>query len=400
MQELRNAPTFHAGLPTAGQPLSAPAPALPAAQQPPSAPAPREHLASAATFLVGAPATANAFSSEAERLEAMRMAATCPSLAAPGGSRGGGPPQPPPQPPALAPGCPGKAQELRPGRLVGVDTGTARSLFEPSMADDALGDPEEAKSRAREWQFQLRVEAKRIEMEVKRMRAEERRLRQRIAARAQRGHRQDVQMLAGALVQSRRVAARLESARSAMEACSLQIGGAVAAASAAGALRLSGDVVRGLSQFAATPESGEALRAVVADMERSAGAGVGLGAAAAAPVFRPAPEAASADEVQRVIDEINLDIQLAQQAAAPATVADLVRPSASAASTVLNMDSPAATTVGLPLSGVAPATRLPVHAAPAPRACLAGPQPASGPAYYTQPLHAGHRLVPAGLQPC
>lgn len=316
-------------------------------------------------------------------MEAMRMAVTSNSLDAPGGLQGGGHrpldstfvAQPKPAPKAAA------EQYVRPSQLQGVDIGTAQSVFEAPLT--VQGDPDTVKAKAREWQFQLRVEAKRMDMEAKRIRVEEKKLRQKISTRAQRGHSQDVQALAAALVESRKAASRLDGARAALEACGLQLGTALAAISAAGALRLSTETVRGLSQFAGAPEAGQALKAVSADMARCTGLQSAVAAAASGTLVH---SHATVDEVERVIDEINLEARLAQSGASqPMTMVNVAssQPVGSATSTVMNADSAATTMVDM---GRPPAHR------PAPAG--AGTRVLSGsPPYTTQP-HLAYKTIP------
>jgi len=145
----------------------------------------------------------------------------------------------------------------------GVDKSAAPAVFAPkervAPADTAEA-VVNAKQKARELQFQVRLEIKQMDREARKITAEEGRLHRRMQTEARRGNMQQAQLLAKTMVQSRKAAARLQKTKASMQAVDLQVTETIASLSMRNCLRLSADAMRQMGEIARLPELERAVQ--------------------------------------------------------------------------------------------------------------------------------------------
>lgn len=194
-----------------------------------------------------------------------------------------------------------------PSRLQGVAIGSAPGRFAPApAAEDGVEAAVNAKIKARELQFQLKLEMKHLEREARKLATEEGKLQRKMRAEAERGNSHEAQSLARSAVQTRKAIARLEQLKASMHGVVLQLTESIAAMGMRNCLKMSSDVMRHMSEFTRIPE----LEAAVQQLRREAAAyGHTAGCVDEALRDRGADEA-SAREVQRMLEEVALDRHL------------------------------------------------------------------------------------------
>jgi len=241
--------------------------------------------------------------------EAAPMPAAAPCGACPGQARG------PCAPAAAQPLEAASGACTRPPRLQGVARSAAQGVFAPgtAAAGEHLDAVAQAKLRARELQFQVRLELKRLEREAKRLHAGEAKLQRRMRAHAERGNTHEAHLQAKTIVQSRKAVEHLERTKASMRAISLHLTESIAVLSMRSCLEASAHVMQQMSELARIPE----LEATVQEMRREA--------ASCAQVVGGTQEGLAVDElrevpsseVQRLLEEMALDRQLEFLAGAP-----------------------------------------------------------------------------------
>jgi len=201
-----------------------------------------------------------------------------------------------------------------PSRLQGVPMRAAKGVFAPAPA--TTGDSVEAlvnaKVKARELQFQLKLEMKHIEREARKLSAEEAKLQQKMRAQAERGKSHEAQLLARNVVQTRKAVERLEQLKASMHGIVLQLTESMAAMSMKSCLKLSTDAMRQMGEFSRIPE----LEAAVQRMRLEAAPYMHAEGCVDEALRDREVEEASAAEVQRLLEEVALDRQLAFMATA------------------------------------------------------------------------------------
>lgn len=170
----------------------------------------------------------------------------------------------------------------------------------------------ESKLKAKEWQFQLRMEMKQLDREIKKIQAEETKLRRQIAGQAQQGQTAEVQQLARAIVRSRKAGSRMEKTRQTMHAVNLQLTTAIATMSMRSSLQLSAEVMREMNGIVQAGGVGDAMENMRHEMARCADVQEQM-----EEVLHDADEdEEAATEVQRVLGEMELDRAMLLQSAA------------------------------------------------------------------------------------
>jgi division protein CdvB (Snf7/Vps24/ESCRT-III family) len=203
--------------------------------------------------------------------------------------------------PAAPAASPFQGQAQASALVKGVDNA---KLTPESMAN--------AKLKAKEWQFQLKVEMKLLDKEVKRIQKEEGRLQKKITEKAQKGCTQEVEQLAKTIVQARRTAASLAKTQSSMHAVDLQLSAAVATMSMKSALQLSAELMQEMGCLVHTLGAGSAVETMHHEMAQCAHA---VHNEMEKPSFEggTAEDAedeerrAVAEEVQKVLEEVELE---------------------------------------------------------------------------------------------
>lgn len=171
-----------------------------------------------------------------------------------------------------------------------------------------------AKLKAKEWQWELKTEAKHLDKEIKKIQVEEGKLRKEIEAQAAKGNVQTVQLLAKQIVQSRKAVNRLEKTKASMHAVNLQLQTSIATMSTTSSLKISADIMARMNKIAGTEEVGSSMEKMKMEMARMADA-----EDAVEDALRDSDEEEEAAvEMQKVLDEMALDQMgpLAQASAA------------------------------------------------------------------------------------
>jgi len=213
-----------------------------------------------------------------------------------------------------------------PARKQGVAIGAAQGVFAPApaAAKDGTQAVIDAKVKARELQFQLKLEMKHLEREARKLSSEEGKLQRKMRAEAERrGNTYEAQLLAKSVVQTRKAVARLEKLKASMHGVVLQLTESIAAMSMRTCLKLSTDVMRQMGELARLPE----LEAAVQQMRHEASAYTHAESCLEDAFRDHEVEEASASEVQKILEELALDRQL-QFLAATSSVAGSVPQSA------------------------------------------------------------------------
>lgn len=159
------------------------------------------------------------------------------------------------------------------------------------------------KLKAKEWQWQLKMECKNLDKEIKKIHTDEEKIRKEIQAQAAQGNVSSVQMLAKSLVRSRKAVERLERTKASMHAVNLQLTTSIATMSTTASIRISADVMKKMNAIARIPEVGATIEDMRREMARCAEAEDGVEEA----LRMDGEEEAAAVEVQRVLDEMALE---------------------------------------------------------------------------------------------
>jgi len=157
----------------------------------------------------------------------------------------------------------------RPSRMDGIAKSAAPALFAPEVRTapaDTAETVANTKQKARELQFQIRLEIKQMEREARKMTAEEGRLHRRMQTEARRGNTQQAQLLAKTMVQSRKAAVRLQKTKASMQAVDLQVTESIASLSMRNCIKMSADAMKQMGGIARLPE----LERAVQEMHREA----------------------------------------------------------------------------------------------------------------------------------
>eukprot|EP00927_Polykrikos_kofoidii_P076914 TRINITY_DN73929_c0_g1_i1.p1 TRINITY_DN73929_c0_g1~~TRINITY_DN73929_c0_g1_i1.p1 ORF type:complete len:307 (-),score=98.45 TRINITY_DN73929_c0_g1_i1:222-1142(-) len=162
----------------------------------------------------------------------------------------------------------------------------------------------DAKMKAKEWQWKLKMEVKHLDKEIKKIEADEGKIRREIQAQAQKGNVPSVQLLAKSIVKSRKAVQRLERTKASMHAVVLQLTTSIATMSTTQSLRISADCMKNMNALSRLPELGGTMEAMRKEMARCAEAEDGI-----EELFHDEDEAVeAATEVQRVLEEMALDM--------------------------------------------------------------------------------------------
>jgi charged multivesicular body protein 3 len=187
-----------------------------------------------------------------------------------------------------------------------INGGSGSALGSPNFAvQDKF--PEysaaDAKLKAREWQFQLKLEMKGLDREIKKVQLEEGKLKKAMTLQAQKGNMGSVEPLARSIVRSRQAVARLRKARAAMTDIDLHLTSAIASMSMKHAMRVSADAMRDMSKVAPVSEMGPAMQ----EMQRELAYSAEVEDAVEEALHDDDDEAEATTEVQKVLEELELE---------------------------------------------------------------------------------------------
>lgn len=171
----------------------------------------------------------------------------------------------------------------------------------------------DAKLKIKEWQMQLRLEAKQMDREIRRVKAEEARMQKTMRSEADKGNTHGVQQLARSIVRSRRAVLQLEKAKVQLNDMNLQLTSCSATLSVQNAMRLSVDAVRGTSGGGI-----QDLGAIVEQFQQENSHRIGVDELIDEAFRNDEDDEAAAAEAQRVLEELELDkIRLLASTGAP-----------------------------------------------------------------------------------
>lgn len=160
----------------------------------------------------------------------------------------------------------------------------------------------DAKLKIKEWQMQLRLEAKQMDREIRRVKAEEARMQKTMRTEADKGNTHGVQQLARSIVRSRRAALQLEKAKVHLNDMNLQLTSCSATLSVQNAMRLSVDAVRSTSGGGI-----QDLGAIVEQFQQENAHRIGVDELVDEALRSEEDDEAAAAEAQRVLEELELD---------------------------------------------------------------------------------------------
>jgi charged multivesicular body protein 3 len=159
------------------------------------------------------------------------------------------------------------------------------------------------KEHAREWQRQLRGEARRLDRDIARLRQEEAKLKKEITSMAAKGQPQSVQALAKQVVRSRKAVTRLERTKCSMNAVSLHLTTGIASMSTASSLKMSAKVMTEMNRLMNVPELAKTMEEMRQEMARAE-----IMDEVMEETFEESDEEADVDtEMQKVFDDLALD---------------------------------------------------------------------------------------------
>jgi len=161
----------------------------------------------------------------------------------------------------------------------------------------------DAKLKAREWQFQLKLEMKGLDREIKKVQLEEGKLKKAMTLQAQKGETGSVEQYARSIVRSRQAVARLRKAKAAMTDIDLHLTTAIASMSMKHAMRVSADAMRDMSKVAPISEIGPAVQ----EMQREMAYSTEVEDAVEEALHNDDDEAEASTEVQKVLEELELE---------------------------------------------------------------------------------------------
>lgn len=161
----------------------------------------------------------------------------------------------------------------------------------------------DAKLKAREWQWQLKMETKTLEREIKKIQVDETKLKKKIATEAKKGNTEHIQQLARSIVRSRQAVARLEKAKASMNDITLQLTTAIASISMKSAMRVSLDAMRDMNGSGHARE----IETTMEQMRREMAYSSEVDNCVEEAFHEEEAEEEAAIEVQRVLEELELD---------------------------------------------------------------------------------------------
>mmetsp|Transcript_64505 Transcript_64505/g.154045 ORF Transcript_64505/g.154045 Transcript_64505/m.154045 type:complete len:294 (-) Transcript_64505:143-1024(-) len=128
----------------------------------------------------------------------------------------------------------------------------------------------QAKFKAKEWQWQLKTEAKHLEKEIQKIQKGEQKLRKEIEMQAEKGNVDSVQMLAKQIVRSQKAVKRLEKTKASMHAVDLQLATSIATMTTTSSLKVSADVMANMNKICGVSEVGATMEQMRTEMARVA----------------------------------------------------------------------------------------------------------------------------------
>lgn len=161
----------------------------------------------------------------------------------------------------------------------------------------------EARLKAKEWQFQLKQEARSLEREIKKIQMEEAKLKKKITVEAQKGNVQGAQQLARTIVRSRKAVERLEKAQASTHALGLQLTTSIATMSMQSSLRFSTEVMQQMNEMSSAGDVSQVMESMRREMDRGAEADELIEEA----FHDDDLEAEAMAEAQKVLEEMELD---------------------------------------------------------------------------------------------
>jgi len=161
-----------------------------------------------------------------------------------------------------------------------------------------------AKMKAKEWQWELKSEAKNMDKEIKKIQVEEVKLQKEIQDQAAKNNVKTVQTLTRSIVRSRKAVKRLEQTKANMHAVNLQLTTSIATMSTTSSLRVSADILAKMNKIANVDGVSDSMQAMKKEMQR-----LSDGEDAIEDALRDSDEELeAAEEMQKVMEEMALDV--------------------------------------------------------------------------------------------
>jgi len=161
-----------------------------------------------------------------------------------------------------------------------------------------------AKMKAKEWQWELKSEAKNMDKEIKKIQQQEQKLQKEIMAQAAKNNVSTVQQLTRQVVRSRGAVKRLEKTKANLFAVDLQLTTSIATMSTTSSLAISADILARMNKIANTDGVGQSMEAMRREMAK-----MGEAEDAMEEAMRDSDEEEEAAvEMQKVMEEMALDI--------------------------------------------------------------------------------------------
>jgi len=171
-----------------------------------------------------------------------------------------------------------------------------------------------AKMKAKEWQWELKSEAKNMDKEIKKIQQAELKLQKEIKAQAEKNNVSTVQQLARSMIRSRSAVKRLEKTKANLFAVDMQLTTAIATMSTTSSLQVSADLLGKMNKIANTEGVGASMEAMRREMAK-----MGEAEDMVEDALRDSDEEEeTAVEMQKVLEEMALDVaQFGQLARLP-----------------------------------------------------------------------------------
>jgi len=171
-----------------------------------------------------------------------------------------------------------------------------------------------AKMKAKEWQWELKSEAKNMDKEIKKIQQAELKLQKEIKAQAEKNNVSTVQQLARSMIRSRSAVKRLEKTKANLFAVDMQLTTAIATMSTTSSLQVSADLLGKMNKIANTEGVGASMEAMRREMAK-----MGEAEDMVEDALRDSDEEEEAGlEMQKVLEEMALDVgQFGQLARLP-----------------------------------------------------------------------------------
>lgn len=162
-----------------------------------------------------------------------------------------------------------------------------------------------AKMKAKEWQWELKSEAKNMDKEIKKIQQAELKLQKEIKAQAEKNNVSTVQQLARSLIRSRSAVKRLEKTKANLFAVDMQLTTAIATMSTTSSLQVSADLLAKMNKIANTEGVGASMEAMRREMAK-----MGEAEDMVEDALRDSDEEEeTAAEMQKVLEEMALDVE-------------------------------------------------------------------------------------------